>query len=88
MTRVLLICRGGEKDPGVQLHLKELELEMRHLAIKEKELDCELQSRKLEFERQLFLKELELRDSSPLPIVSWSDKFDIDKCVCLVTPFW
>lgn len=36
---------AGMTDPAVQLCLKELDIEMCRLAIKEKELDYELQSR-------------------------------------------
>ena len=62
---------SGKENAGVQLHLKELELEMCHLAVKEKELDYELQSLKIEVDRQLCLKELEMKERSSPPRHPW-----------------
>lgn len=68
---------AGMTDPAVQLRLKELEIVMHCLAIKEKELDYELQYRQIEANKQLCSKELDL--SGP--------EFDINKCIRLVPPF-
>lgn len=68
---------AGMTDPAVQLHMKELEIVMRRLAIKEKELDYELQSRQIEANKQLSSKELNLR----------GPEFDVNKCIRLVPPF-
>lgn len=85
----------AKQEPGEQLHLKELELEMRRLAIKEKEcsvkikekeLQNELELCKMEVEGQCCLKELELKRSSSTDVFQ-SDVFDIDKCIRLVPPF-
>uniref|UniRef100_A0A671UEB7 Gypsy retrotransposon integrase-like protein 1 n=1 Tax=Sparus aurata TaxID=8175 RepID=A0A671UEB7_SPAAU len=76
-TVVAETSSAGRTDPTVQLRLKELDIEMRRLAIKEKELDYELQSRKIEADKQIRLKELDLKGPD----------FDVNKCVRLVPPF-
>lgn len=84
-----------KQEPGEQLCLKELEVEMHRLAIKEKELSVkikekelqnELELRKMEVEGQFWLKELELKRTSSTDVFQ-SDIFDVNKCICLIPPF-
>lgn len=88
---------AGQQDLGEQLRLKELDVEMRHLAIKEKELSIkikekelenELELRKMEIEGQLRLKELELKQSfSPMVSQFQSGEFNVNRCIRLIPPF-
>ena len=71
------------------LRFKELEVELHHLDIKEKELNHELELRKMveETKRQLRLKEMELAQSSSSMVSgSRSDEIDVNKCICLIPP--
>ena len=76
------------KDKSFEmLRLRELDLEMRRLDLKEKELVYDLEMRKMEEEtkRQIKMKELEIQQSSRSPVTS--DDFDINRCFRLVPPF-
>lgn len=90
-----MMSSPAKQEPGEQLCLKELELEMCRLAIeekelsvkiKEKELQNELELRKMEVKGQLRLKELELKWTSTTDVFQ-SDVFDVNKCIRLITPF-
>lgn len=50
---------AGQQDPGEQLRLKELDVEMRRLAIKEKELNIKIKEKELEIELKLRKMEVE-----------------------------
>ena len=58
---------GAGSDVSEAVRLKELEIEMRHLDLREKELSNEMEE---ETKRQVRLKELELQQSSPSPFHS------------------
>lgn len=80
----------GKHNSAEILRLKELEIEMRHLDIKEKELHNELEIRKMEEEtkRQICLKELELNQPSSITAShSRSDEFNVNKCIRLIPKF-
>ncbi len=78
-----------EQNLTEMLRIKELELEVRRLDLKEKELNNDLELRKMEEEtkRQIKMKELEIRQSSPDALQSQSYEFDINKCMRLIPPF-
>ena len=87
-TGVATMSSPSRKDDAeVHLRLKEVELEMRRLAVKEKELDYELQSRKIEVDRQVRLKELDMQERSSPSSSMVPHEFDINKCIRLVPPF-
>lgn len=75
---------AGKQNPEDMLRFKELEIEMRRLDIKEKELSNELELRKMEEEpkRQLLVKSSSFTVSG-----SRSDEFDVNKCIRLIPPF-
>ena len=80
---------GAGSDVSEAVRLKELEIEMRRLDLREKELSNEMEVRKMEEEtkRQVRLKELELQQSPPSPSHSSSSGFDIGKCIRFVPSF-
>lgn len=71
------------------LHFKELKVGMHHLELKEKDLNNELKLHKMEEEtkRQLSLKEVELKQSTPSAAYMSHDRFDLDKHIRLIPPF-
>lgn len=80
-----------ERKDSEALCLKELEVEVLRLSIKEKEVSHEFELRKIEEEtkRQVRLKELELQHAAPVgssPLLS-SPLFDVNKCVKFIPPF-
>lgn len=81
--------KGTDSDVGQAVRLKELEIEMRRLDLKEKELSNEMEVRKMEEEtkRQVRLKELELQQSTASPFHSSSSGFDVGKCIRFVPSF-
>lgn len=81
--------QGAGSDMSEAVCLKELEIEMRRLDLREKELSNEMEVRKMEEEtkRQVRLKELELQQSSPSQFHSSSSGFDIGKCIRFVLSF-
>ncbi|KAE8278034.1 hypothetical protein D5F01_LYC23910 [Larimichthys crocea] len=78
-------------DGGEAVRLKELEIEIHRLDLKEKELFGELEIRKMEEEtkRQIRLKELELQQTPPSqpPPPSSPSGFDVNKCIRFVPSF-
>ena len=98
-TGVLSAVGGGVTSPKVeesfsdQVKLKELELELRRLDVKEKEIDCNLQVRMLEEEtkRVVRLKELEVNASGSQQVLHMSSgrsaDFDVSKYIRLVPVF-
>lgn len=78
---------AGQQGSAEQLRLKELEVEMRRLALREKELEKEVELHRMEVERQLRLKELELKHTFPRESHFQSGEFDVSKCIRLIPPF-
>ncbi|KAM7406893.1 hypothetical protein PAMA_002878 [Pampus argenteus] len=91
LSDVTLKTAVAGSDGSEAVRLKELEIEMRRLDLKEKEFFGELEVRKMEEEtkRQIRLKELELQQNplfQPPPPSSPSD-FDVNKCIRFVPSF-
>lgn len=73
------------KSSEETLRLKELNLEMRQLSIREN--DFEIRKMEAETKRWIRLKELKLQNSSLSMASPDQSDFDINKCIRLVPPF-
>lgn len=82
-------CRLCRENVGEMLSLKELELDMCRLDLREEELRSDLEIKRMEEEtkRQILFRELDLHQATSPVMSQPQDEFDVNRCLRMVPPF-